>query len=112
MAGYISIHTTRKVVTIKRWWESLFQRISIHTTRKVVTPILTGWDMLITYFNPHHPQGGDKGYQEGRHFNDDFNPHHPQGGDTMPSRLLKQSRYFNPHHPQGGDNCPCQEPED
>ena len=61
MAGYISIHTTRKVVTIKRWWESLFQRISIHTTRKVVTPILTGWDMLITYFNPHHPQGGDLG---------------------------------------------------
>ena len=37
MAGYISIHTTRKVVTIKRWWESLFQRISIHTIRKVVT---------------------------------------------------------------------------
>ena len=86
--------------------------ISIHTTRKVVTESVSHGFRYVKNFNPHHPQGGDKGYQEGRHFNDDFNPHHPQGGDTMPSRLLKQSRYFNPHHPQGGDNCPCQEPED
>ena len=78
--------------------------ISIHTTRKVVTESVSHGFRYVKNFNPHHPQGGDKGYQEGRHFNDDFNPHHPQGGDTMPSRLLKQSRYFNPHHPQGGDD--------
>ena len=36
--GYaISIHTTRKVVTIPAWGMYLCGKISIHTTRKVVT---------------------------------------------------------------------------
>ena len=76
----ISIHTTRKVVTMTwpvvdicllfqstppaRWWPFLWwikrglYQISIHTTRKVVTPfqhtMVQPWN-----FNPHHPQGGD-----------------------------------------------------
>ena len=39
------------------------------------------------YFNPHHPQGGDKKRYEKSRYYGDFNPHHPQGGDTSVAGL-------------------------
>mgnify|MGYP000875595693 CR=1 FL=1 len=56
---YISIHTTRKVVTNKWIKFSREHKISIHTTRKVVTLLAVSTSANGTDFNPHHPQGGD-----------------------------------------------------
>ena len=39
-----------------------------------------------------------------------FNPHHPQGGDGSFVFFLSVSYYFNPHHPQGGDSNFAQKP--
>ena len=78
--------------------------ISIHTTRKVVTYCYFFITSPFAYFNPHHPQGGDKSptlvfiaflY---------FNPHHPQGGDSLIAVHFSAKNNFNPHHPQGGDD--------
>ena len=55
----ISIHTTRKVVTVLKLPYFQMALISIHTTRKVVTLDGTFYDLLLGDFNPHHPQGGD-----------------------------------------------------
>ena len=56
----ISIHTTRKVVTAEGRPVEYIGSISIHTTRKVVTASGFFCSTSSTYFNPHHPQGGDK----------------------------------------------------
>ena len=101
--NFISIHTTRKVVTFVLYLCDRDLMISIHTTRKVVTWALERSYSLRQYFNPHHPQGGDD--------ND---------GSVTAAHILFQSTpparwwlflmfccsfhfYFNPHHPQGGD---------
>ena len=78
----ISIHTTRKVVTNTHYLEVTGGMISIHTTRKVVTYCYFFITSPFAYFNPHHPQGGDK----------------------SPTLVFIAFLYFNPHHPQGGDS--------
>ena len=56
--------------------------ISIHTTRKVVTVAVSIKVALQFNFNPHHPQGGDNQALLVYLFQKYFNPHHPQGGDA------------------------------
>ena len=77
--------------------------ISIHTTRKVVTISLMNQKGPLSDFNPHHPQGGDPVPA--------YNGTALKFQSTPPARWWPVSVFitvtlcdFNPHHPQGGDN--------
>ena len=114
----------------RRWWRyNLFLHkissfISIHTTAKVVTRGCCDRHNYITYFNPHHREGGDSRFKLFKlllrisiHTTAKVVTSScvslmgtPIFQSTPPRRWWQllfcgghQSGYFNPHHREGGD---------